>query len=202
MNFQRSISRDSTKARVTGKPGNPDNTTALKLVDKAAGGDCKAFGKIYDIYLERIYRYVYYKVNDKMIAEDLTEEIFVKAWGTINKYEQKGQPFSAWLYRIAHNHTVDFYRTTKREARLQEQATADIVDPVREIEEKSKQRELLKAISGLTDKQQQVITLKFIENLDNHEIALITGMNEGAIRATQMRALVALRKKLDKEIDN
>lgn len=169
------------------------------LVERAVDGDFEAFGEIYSIYLDRIYRYVVYQVDDKMIAEDLTEETFIKAWGAIGKYKWKGQPFSAWLYRIAHNQVIDYFRTTRRDLTLKEELPAEAAEPEQEAEEKLRQRELIKAISYLPAQQKQVIILKFIEGLENPEIAQIMQKSQGAIRVMQMRALAALRQKLSGE---
>lgn len=170
-----------------------------RLVERAVDGDFEAFGEIYSIYLDRIYRYVVYQVDDKMIAEDLTEETFIKAWGAIGKYKWKGQPFSAWLYRIAHNQVIDYFRTTRRDLTLKEELPAEAAEPEQEAEEKLRQRELIKAISYLPAQQKQVIILKFIEGLENPEIAQIMRKSQGAIRVMQMRALAALRQKLSGE---
>lgn len=169
------------------------------LVDRSVDGDFEAFGEIYSIYLDRIYRYVVYQVDDKMIAEDLTEETFIKAWEAIGKYKWKGQPFSAWLYRIAHNQVIDYFRTTRRDLTLKEELPAEAAEPEQEAEEKLGQQEMIKAISYLPAQQKQVIILKFIEGLDNPEIAQIMGKSQGAVRVMQMRALAALRQKLSGE---
>ena len=87
-----------------------DEAEITRLVERAAGGDFEAFGELYSIYLDRIYRYVFYQVKDKMTAEDLIEEIFIKAWKAIGSYRGKGLAFSSWLYRIAHNYLVDYFR--------------------------------------------------------------------------------------------
>ena len=170
-----------------------------RLVERAVDGDFEAFGEIYSIYLDRIYRYVVYQVDDKMIAEDLTEETFIKAWEAIGKYKWKGQPFSAWLYRIAHNQVIDYFRTTRRDLTLKEELPAEAAEPEQEAEEKLRQQELIKAISYLPAQQKQVIILKFIEGLENPEIAQIMRKSQGAIRVMQMRALAALRQKLSGE---
>ena len=99
------------KTHATGKSLTSEQDKAISLVKRAIGGDFAAFGYLYGIYLDRIYRYVFYKVKDKMTAEDITEEVFLKAWKAINSCKGKERTFSSWLYRIAHNHIIDIFRT-------------------------------------------------------------------------------------------
>lgn len=172
-----------------------------RLVKQAIDGDVETFGELYGIYLDRIYRYVFYQVHNKVTAEDLTEEIFMKAWRGIDKYRWKGQPFSAWLYRIAHNHVIDYFRTSRQHQPLDREIPADGDQPQQELETKQIQQSLLRAISSLPQQQKQVITLKFIEDLDNRAIEHIMGKSQGAIRVMQMRALAALRQILNEEME-
>ena len=174
-------------------------TEVSRLVDRAVGGHFGAFGELYSIYLDRIYRYVFYQVKDKMTAEDLTEEIFLKAWKAIGRYKQKKLAFSAWLYRIAHNYIIDYFRTRRQHLVLEEATLAADSNPEQEAEEKLIQQELAEAISYLPPQQRQVIILKFIEGLDNREIAQIMQKRQGAVRVMQMRALMALRQKLSSQ---
>ncbi len=194
--------REEEKAQEIGETRTFNESQVRRLVDGASGGDFEAFGEIYSIYLERIYRYVFYQVNDKMVAEDLTEEIFMKAWQAIGKYKWKGQPFQAWLYRIAHNHVIDYFRTRRQDLASENQISAEANGPEQEVEEKLRRQKLLEAVSYLPPQQKQVIILKFIEGLDNPEIAQITGKKQGAIRVMQMRALAALRQGLSEEYRN
>jgi RNA polymerase sigma-70 factor (ECF subfamily) len=176
-----------------------DQTSAsdLKvLVQQAAGGNFQAFGSLYSIYLDRIFRYVYYQVNDRMTAEDITEEVFVKAWKAMRSCRGKEDTFQSWLYRIAHNHMVDYLRDSGRVTSLEKDSQADVPDPYERIESGIEYMELLNAIASLPDTQRQVIVLKFIEGLDNREAGRVLGKNEGAIRIAQMRALASLRDKL------
>ena len=196
-----------TKANMS---GSPEETDVSAFVDKSAQGDKDAFGKLYDMYMERIYKYVYYHTGDTMVSEDLTQDIFIKAWGAINRFEWKGQPFSSWLFRIAHNCTVDYYRSAQRDSTLKEQLSTSsmesepsstIANPVQEVEQKITHQELLGAIADLSIAQREVIILKFLEGMENNEIAQITGKKEGAIRITQMRALAALREIMSRDKD-
>ena len=184
------------KARTAG------DVDVRSLVEKAADGDIEAFGELYSIYLDRIYRYVFYQVRNKATAEDLTEEVFLKAWEGIGKFKWKGPPFQAWLYRIARNHIIDYFRTKRQQVTLDEELKADDKEPEQEADDKQTQRMLSKAIFSLPQQQRQIILLKFIEGLENCEIAQILKKSQGAIRITQMRALDALRQKLNKEMGN
>ena len=166
------------------------------LVAKSAAGDFEAFGELYAMYLDRIYRYVFYQVKDKMAAEDLTEEIFMKAWKAIGSYKGKERTFLSWLYRIAHNHVIDSFRTRRQNSSLDMETATGSSDPMREAERNLEEQEILRLVSCLPPKQKEVIILKFIEGLDNRDIQEITGKSQGAIRAIQMRALATLRQRL------
>jgi len=167
-----------------------------ELIDQAAGGNIRAFGEIYKTYLDRIYRYVFYQVNDKMTAEDITEEVFLKAWKAIGTCKGKEKTFSSWLYRIAHNQLMNTLRDNNRITSLENQTPGKFADSKQEIDITIDYHELLKTISDLPENQKQIIILKFIEGLDNREISKIIGKREGAIRISQMRALATIRENL------
>jgi RNA polymerase sigma-70 factor (ECF subfamily) len=173
-----------------------------QLINKAANGDAEAFGDIYDIYLNRIYRYVFYQVKVKTLAEDLTEDIFIKIWKAIGGYKGDGPSFQTWLYRIAHNHITDYFRSNHKIAQLDEEISIesynfhDKNDPQELAEMHLTYKEILEQVSLLPTSQRQIIVLKFIEGLENREIEQITGKKQGAIRIMQMRALDTLNKQL------
>ncbi|MBE0481376.1 MAG: sigma-70 family RNA polymerase sigma factor [Dehalococcoidia bacterium] len=178
--------------------GRIDDIEIRRLVERAAKGDIEAFGEIYSIHLDRIYRYIFCHVRDRAAAEDLTEEVFMKAWDSLAKFKWQGFRFSSWLYRIAHNHMIDHFRNNRYCRPL----TVDLplVDdrgPEREAEANQVRSILLDALSNLPKQQKQLITLKFIEGLDNSEIGHIMKKSEGAVRIMQMRALQALRESLN-----
>ncbi len=187
-------------AQRVGSSENLEESEVRNLVERAVGGDVEAFGELYGLYLDRIYRYIFYQVSDKALAEDLTEEVFLKAWKAIGKYRWKGQPFTAWLYRIARNHVIDHYRTNRQTQMLEESIPADDGDPEDEAHGREVQRQLHQAISSLPDQQRQVVVMKFIEDMDNREIEEATGKSQGAIRILQMRALASLRRLMDEEV--
>ena len=175
-----------------------------RLVTRAVQRDSEAFGQLYEQSLQRIYRYVFYRVNSVSEAEDLTEQVFLKAWEAIDRYEQRGVPFLAWLYRLAHNLVVDHYRAQRQLVPL---------DDVRETEESSEDieasveaqldaEELRLALRCLSPEHQQLITLRFVEGLSHAEVAQIVGKSEGATRVVQYRALQALARALNGKREN
>jgi RNA polymerase sigma-70 factor, ECF subfamily len=198
MSITSNIVREDKKVRGAGA-GQPSPAEIKALIGQAAGGNFQAFGSLYGIYMDRIYRYVFYQVNDKMTAEDITEEVFVKAWKAIKSCRGREDTFQAWLYRIARNHLADCLRGTGRFISLEKDGTIDVPDPQERIESVAEYQELLRAIAGLPEVQRQVVILKFIEGLDNREVGRVMGKNEGAVRIAQMRALAALRDKLGEE---
>jgi len=172
------------------------NDEITGLVKKALDGDIEAYGQIYAVYLDRIYRYVFYQIRDEMKAQDITQEVFVKAWHSLRACRGKEHLFNAWLYRIAHNHPIDIIRRNRREVPLENTVLDAPGDTVQDAEAASTRQEVLKTVAGLSEPQKQIVLLKFIEGYDNEEIQKITGKRPGAIRAIQMRALKTLRQRL------
>ena len=167
-----------------------------ELVEQATGCDAEAFGQIYQRYERRIYRYIYYRVGSPYDAEDLTEQVFLNAWRAIGRYQQRGRPILAWLFRMAHNLVIDYYRTQKKEAGLDEELVAEkpSFNPGYLVELHEEFDELHEAIRRLNAEQQRVITLRFVEGMCYPEVAAILGKREGAVRVLQHRALIALRR--------
>jgi len=171
------------------------------LIERATAGDAGAFGELYSLHLDAIYRYIYFRIGEQQEAEDLTETVFLKAWEALPGYKDLGNPFTSWLYRIAHNVVVDFHRRLKpvvdsTETDLpgeREDLSANTLGIIIESENLS---ELAKAVSQLKSEQQQVISLRFIQGLSHSEIAQVIGKNEGTCRMIQHRALVTLSKLL------
>lgn len=174
-----------------------DEEKLRELVERAKNRDVEAFGSLYDFYVSGIYRYTYYRVGSKEDAEDLTEEVFLKALEAIGRFTWREVPFSAWLYRIARNTVVDhFRRETRRVQVVLEEGvmTPETTEPVTLVAAKLSQEEVQRAISRLTDDQQQVVILKFFVGLSNSDIANFIGKTEGAVKALQHRALESLSK--------
>ena len=174
-----------------------------QLVLQAQDGNSEAFGQLYDAYMERIYRFVYFRVEDQQTAEDITSQVFLKAWNNLDRFSFNRTPYLAWLYTIAHNAVIDHYRTRKvttalDDVQLSQQDHAEAVE--NDIDLSAEMRLVKEALQLLTDDQQKVLTLKFIEGMSNHEIASHLGKREGAIRALQMRGLQALAKQLEEKM--
>jgi len=181
------------------KPETSEKSTVEKLVVQAVNGNTDAFGELYSLFVEKIYRYIFYHVKSKTTTEDITGEVFLKAWRAIGSCRGKENTFSSWLYRIAHNQLIDEIRKRQRQPSWEIETVETISDKTAGVEKNLEQQELLGVIDHLPSNHRQVIILKFIEGFDNREIASIMGKSEGAIRVLQMRALSTLRKELSKE---
>lgn len=159
-------------------------------------GDKDAFGNLYMKYLDPIYRYIYFRVNqNREETEDLTEVVFFKAWENLKQFKDENINFRAWLYRVAHNAVIDHYRKQKNVIALDENIRTSVTVEEQYVQKDERDR-LLSEIAKLTDEQKQVITLRFIDGLDNSEIGRILDKNEEAIRALSYRALKQLKKSL------
>jgi RNA polymerase sigma-70 factor (ECF subfamily) len=174
-----------------------------QLVLQAQAGNSEAFGQLYDAYMERIYRFVYFRVEDQQTAEDITSQVFLKAWSNLDRFQFSRTPYLAWLYTIAHNAVIDHYRTRKvttalDDVQLSQPDHSEAVE--NDIDLTVEMQSVKSALQTLTDDQQRVLTLKFIEGMSNNEIARHLGKREGAIRALQMRGLQALAKQLEEKM--
>jgi len=169
------------------------------LLERAQAYDPVALGEIYDRYAPRIYNYVYYRLGDAELAEDLTASVFLKMLEAIQSAKAWRVSFSGWLYRIAHNMVVDHFRRRlkERELPLDERLVAADDNPERAAEAALTSERLREAVNRLTYDQAQVIILKFVEGMSNAEVAQILGKTEGAIKSLQYRALAALRRQLE-----
>jgi RNA polymerase sigma-70 factor, ECF subfamily len=165
-----------------------------ELVMQATKRDHSAFSQLYDRYVDKIYRYIYYKVGNHTEAEDLTGQVFLKAWEAIGHYQCTERPFAAWLYRIAHNLIVDHFRTRRDASSLDEiTSLAEPGSDLDDIVDHHLTAETLRhALRRLTHDQQQVIILRFLEGYNTTEVAQIMGKQPGAVRTLQHRALAGL----------
>ncbi|HID65158.1 MAG TPA: sigma-70 family RNA polymerase sigma factor [Anaerolineae bacterium] len=170
------------------------------LVARAVAGDADAFGELYLLHIDAIYRYVYFRVGDASDAEDLTEQVFLKAWEALPGYRQRGNPFTSWLYRIAHNVVIDHHRRQKPVIPMPSPEKVDREGkhppPLEQVIEAEEAAALAAAIVQLPEEQQQVIILRFVEGLNHAEVARIMNKSKGACRVIQHRALAALNRLL------
>jgi RNA polymerase sigma-70 factor, ECF subfamily len=166
----------------------------------ASQGDKDAFGILYERYVERIYNYVYYRTGNPHDAEDLTERVFQRAMNHIRNYTDRGVPFSAWLYRIAHNLVANWHRdrSRKQEIPLNDapllQSKGD--HPEKNLVHSQEQEVLLKLIRRLPPERQSLLIFKFVENMSNAEIGEIMDRSEGAVKSLYHRTLLALRDQI------
>ena len=169
------------------------------LVNLAAS-DKEAFGELYERYLTKIYNYIYYRTGNQQDAEDLTAKVFYRAMSHIQSYEDKGVPFQAWLYRIAHNLVANFHRDQGRRkvVPLDDYVahTLRSEGPDKQTEANEEQEMLLAAIRRLPPERQEMLLLKFVEHKSNAEIGEMMNRTEGAIKSLYHRTLLALRDEL------
>ncbi len=170
---------------------------------KAQDGNEEAFGLIYDHFAGKIYKFIFFRVGHQQVAEDILADTFIKGW---QKISQVNSPtaLSAWLYQIAKNNIIDYYRVKKDSVDLSEvehflEDETDIIDDANLTID---QKKVLELLEELPDDQKQVIKYKFFEELENEEIAYILGKTEGAIRVIQHRAISKLKELSDKKYGN
>jgi RNA polymerase sigma-70 factor (ECF subfamily) len=183
----------------------PIDVDEINLIN-AAKKDPMEFGKLYEIYITRIYNYIYFRVGDAHDAEDITARVFFRALKSISSYKHMGLPFSAWLYRIAHNLVANHHRD---HSRLKEISLESIPDPILPqkhefpevtLQKKDEANLLLALISDLPPVRQELISLKFMDNLSNAEIGKILRKSEGAVKSLYHRTLLELREKIREEL--
>lgn len=180
-----------------------NNRTALSAgeiktaVRQSIDGNNTAFGHLYRHFVARIYRYVLLQTRNSMNAEDITEDVFVKAFQSIKSCRGREDTFSAWLYRIAHNATIDHFRAEKRQQAMNRNLPAH--EPIAREDNQIilEYKDTLRAIADLPAQYRQLLLLKFVDGMDNAEIALIMGKSVGNLRVIQMRAIRELRQRYD-----
>jgi RNA polymerase sigma-70 factor (ECF subfamily) len=175
-----------------------------ELISKAKGGDAASFGALYDLYMPRIYRFVLLRTRQKEDAEDLTHQVFMNAWQNLGRYESRGFPFGSWLYRIATNAVIDHYRTARTHAPLEAIPEEVLSEPSGMGEAVDTAIDLHRVrvmLTKLESDQQNVLLMKFVDDMTNKEIAEALGKTEGAVRVIQHRAIKKL-KELDQEHDH
>lgn len=191
------MSKDSVYIYNNGNTRLPTDSEFKEIVHAAQKGSQDALSTLYSLSYDKIFRFIFYRVNHKELAEDITEEVFIKAFRNL-KTITKRESFDAWLYQIARNSVIDYYRSKKQTVGLEEIETTfayeDAVIDTVALEASSKV--LLQALTQLPKEQQIVLKLKFFEELSNQEIAELLHKKEGAIRVIQFRALAKLKQLL------
>ena len=175
-----------------------------KLISKAKGGDAASFGALYDLYMPRIYRFVFLRTRQKEDAEDLTHQIFVNAWQNLHRYESRGFPFGSWLYRIATNAVIDHYRTARTHAPLEaipEEMLSEPNSMGEAVDTAINLHRIRVMLTKLEHDQQNVLLMKFVDDMTNREIAEALRKTEGAVRVIQHRAIKRLKELHEKGVE-
>ncbi len=171
-----------------------------EILLRASQGDRDAFGQLYDRYIDRIFNYVYYRTGNLHDAEDLTARVFQRAMNHIHTYTDRGLPFSAWLYRIAHNLVANWHRDRSRRQEIPLNELPILPSkgdqPESTLVRSQEQETLLRLIRRLPPERQTLLILKFVENMSNATIGQIMGRSEGAVKSLYHRTLLALRDEL------
>jgi len=181
------------------KPAREATENLRWLVERAQQGDREALEELYLIHFDRIYGYLHMSVGNKHDAEDLTTQTFLKMIESINKFRWQSAPFSAWLFRIAHNLAIDHFRARRRWQPEEDVPEPDgSEEPSAELEAMQSigRQSMMELIEKLSPEQQQVLTLKFVFNFANADVATILEKTEGAIKSLQHRALQSLQKQI------
>jgi RNA polymerase sigma-70 factor, ECF subfamily len=183
---------------VRSQTADPDQRMDLELVRKAQDGEVEAFGQLYERHAQSVFRFIYSHVDNQSDAEDLTEEVFLRVWRAIPRYQEQGVPFIAFLIRIARNVVIDFYRSTRRENLNLSLDDIQVAESKSRLDENliqnQESNEIRALLANLKDEYRMVLVLRFINDLSPDEIAQVIGKSSGAVRVIQFRALAALRK--------
>jgi len=171
------------------------------LIERAQQNDQEAIVRIYETYFDRIYRYIFLRIGDQAESEDLTQQVFMNALQSISSFRWRGAPFSSWLFRIARNQIIDHQRKFSRvqTTPLEMPLGREDIDPAEVVEQELAIGKVREAMKGLTQLQQEVLSLRFAGEMSTRETARIMGKREGAVKALQHSALAALRKILIEE---
>ncbi len=184
----------------------PPKEEVEDLVRRAQQGQSEAFAGLYEAFYDKIYRYVMFKTGDSVEAEDLAEEVFLRMLESIGSFKWQGYPFTSWLFRIAHNLVIDYYRKKGRQKNTSlddamRVVGSDNVDMDKQIDIKISIKEVNSAMGGLTQLQQEVLTLRFAGGLSVAETAEAMGKKENAVKALQHAAIKKLRTLLGPQMD-
>ena len=184
----------------------PPKEVVEELVRQAQQGHSEAFAGLYEAYYAKIYRYVMFKTGDSVEAEDFAEEVFLRMLESIGSFKWQGYPFTSWLFRIAHNLVIDFYRKKGRQMNTSlddamRVVGSDNVDMDKQIDIKLSIKKVNDVMGGLTQLQQEVLTLRFAGGLSVAETAEAMGKKENAVKALQHAAIKKLRTLLGPQMD-
>jgi len=173
------------------------NVNDSELVVRAKAGDHAAFTQIYERYAPAIYRYIYFRVGEAELAEDLQAEVFLRMLEGIHRYEDRGWPISAWLYRIAHDRTIDTIRRRRNRQQMPLESWGGMCDgPEGSVSAKLEFEEINRSLNDLTADQRQVIQMRFMGDMSIQEVARRLGRTEGSVKALQHRGLQSLARRL------
>jgi RNA polymerase sigma-70 factor, ECF subfamily len=183
--------------------GDGESEQMVALVKQAQEGCPDAFGELYRLYVDTVFRYIYYRVSTRALAEDLTSETFVRALRRITTFSWQGRDFGAWLVTIARNLVADHFKSSRHRMEV---STGEMLDsneveasPEDSVLESLSNQALLEAVHRLNDQQRECVTLRFLQGLSVAETADIMGKNEGAIKTLQYRAVRTLARLLPAE---
>jgi RNA polymerase sigma-70 factor (ECF subfamily) len=163
--------------------------------------DAEALGELYDRYAHKVYAYLYRRLGDAALAEDLTGDVFLRVLQAIRSGRTWRESFRAWLYRIAHNLVVDHYRRRPPVPPVpvsEHLAAGGQDDPVGMVEETMERARIQAALEQLTPEQQEVLALRFGEGLKTRQVARVMGKTPGAVEGLQRRAVASLRRILSR----
>ena len=176
-----------------------------EILIRRAQADPRACEPLYERYVGQIYAYIYYRVGNAQDAEDVTARTFYQAMTHLQRYTSRGIPFSAWLFRIAHNLVANWHRDSSRRQAFSLDLIVDTPDTTQSLSERAEDKDdaqrLWSVVRCLPPERQQLLVLKFVDELSTEQIAVIMGRSEGAVKALLHRTLVALRQQLTPKVD-
>ena len=208
------VPSQSAQPGQSGRSGQPESDRSdaaqaeslrmLALVKLAQDGDGESFGRLYDAYSDTVFRYVYYRVSNRQLAEDITSETFLRALRRIGTFTWQGRDFGAWLVTIARNLVADHFKSSRYRLEV---PTGEMMDsnetecsPEDSVLAYLSNRALLDAVCRLNSQQQECVTLRFLHGLSVAETAKIMGKNDGAIKTLQYRAIRTLARLLPADL--
>ena len=178
-----------------------DAVDDVQLLKQAQYGSAEAFGELYERHALSVFRFLYAHLDDRLDAEDLTEEVFLRTWRTLSRYRDQGVPFKAFLFRVAHNALIDHYRANRRtrsEVSIEDSVIHDLrSEPGSQFLQNQEHQELRNTLAQLREDYQTVLISRFLVGLSPDETAQVMGRSVGAVRVLQHRALSALRKLME-----